>query len=218
MRFASTHFAIVGGFLLGGIGLISPVTAQQVRSADQITRDLMPTASMLSGPTRGIRPVSPNVAGSLPSVTIPAAIPMAVAGAAGAPAATASIHAATVMPHAVVAPASNLLVQFQSGSAEFTPQAIRALDELGKALSSPSLMSYRFRIEGHTDTVGSPATNMSLSEHRAAAVAQYLSSKFGIAAARMEAVGMGAEHPAVKTAEQTPEPRNRRVQVINLGA
>ena len=47
----------------------------------------------------------------------------------------------------------NLSVQFRTGSAELTPAARRTLDELGKALSDAQLAPYRFRIEGHTDTV-----------------------------------------------------------------
>ena len=215
MRIASINVAFANGInvafatglLLVGGGLISPAPAQPVRSADQITRDLMPTASMLAGPTRGIRPVAPGAPASSAVAPVTAAAPAAAS--AQAPAAT---------THAGVTPASNLFVPFPSGSAEINSNAMRSLNELGKALTSPSLAAFRFRIEGHTDTVGSPATNLSLSEHRAAAVAEYLSSKFGIAAARMDAVGMGAEHPAVKTAGQVPEPRNRRVQVVNLGA
>ena len=38
------------------------LSAAQVRSADDITKDLTPSASMLSGPTRGIRPVAPGEA------------------------------------------------------------------------------------------------------------------------------------------------------------
>ena len=116
------------------------------------------------------------------------------------------------------APSVNLTVQFANGSAELTPAAIKTLDELGRALSSPALSGYRFRIEGHTDTVGSPAYNMSLSQQRAASVASYLEQKFGVGAARLEAVGRGQEGLLVPTPDQTPEPRNRRVQVINLGA
>ena len=69
---------------------------------------------------------------------------------------------------------------FENGSAELTPAAIAALDELGKALSSSTLSGFKFRIEGHTDTVGSKPYNVSLSERRAAAVSAYLEQKFGV--------------------------------------
>ena len=54
------------------------------------------------------------------------------------------------------------------------------LDALGKALSSADLANYRFRIEGHTDTVGSKEYNRSLSERRAEAVVSYIETKFGV--------------------------------------
>ena len=54
------------------------------------------------------------------------------------------------------APAVSLNIQFATGSADLTPAAIRSLDQLGQALSTPTLAAYHFRIEGHTDTVGWP--------------------------------------------------------------
>ncbi len=168
--------------------------AQSNPSADQIIQSLKPTGPLSSG-TRGIRPVAP---------TAPAASPATPATATAAPAMSGG-------------PAVNLTVQFETGSATLTPEAMRTLDELGKALSSADLASYRFRIEGHTDTVGTPEMNKALSDRRAAEVARYLESKFSIAAARLETVGLGEAGLLVQTPPQTDEPRNRRVQVINIG-
>lgn len=116
------------------------------------------------------------------------------------------------------APSINLNVDFATGSAALTPQAVQALDALGHALSNPSLAAYHFRIEGHTDTVGTAAMNKSLSERRAEAVVDYLSSKYRISASRLQAIGMGEQGLLVPTPDQTPEPRNRRVLVVNAGA
>ena len=52
-------------------------------------------------------------------------------------------------------------------AAVLTPDAMRTLDDLGRALSSKELAGYRSRIEGHTDTVGSRDYNRLLSERRA---------------------------------------------------
>ena len=46
----------------------------------------------------------------------------------------------------------------------------------------------------------------------------YLTSQYSVAPSRLEAIGMGEEHPLIATPPQTPEARNRRVQVINIGA
>jgi outer membrane protein OmpA-like peptidoglycan-associated protein len=112
----------------------------------------------------------------------------------------------------------NLTVNFATNSAELTPDALRTLDELGRALASRDLAGYRFRIEGHTDTVGTHDYNQGLSERRAEAVVHYVAKKFGVEPGRLQAVGMGETGLLVQTPPQTPEPRNRRVQVINLGA
>jgi OmpA-OmpF porin, OOP family len=125
---------------------------------------------------------------------------------------------AAAAPPAASGPAVNLTVNFANGSADLTPDAIRTLDQLGQALSSKDLAGYRFRIEGHTDTVGSQDYNRSLSERRAEAVVDYVAKKYGVDPSRLQAVGMGEEGLLVSTPAQTPEPRNRRVQVINLGA
>ena len=185
-----------------------PVLAQSSPSADQIIRSLMPSGNLVAGGTRGIRlQVAPAPTPLTPVATgQPHAVP---SHAAAAPATT---------PTAPSVPSANLTVNFTSGSADLTPQAVQALNELGRALSSKELAGYKFRIEGHTDTVGTPDSNLELSAKRAHAVVTYITSHFGVDASRLQAVGKGEEDLAVPTPAQTPEPRNRRVLVVNLGA
>ncbi len=114
-------------------------------------------------------------------------------------------------------PSIDLTVTFATGSVAITPLGERVLAELGQALASPDLARYRFRIEGHTDTVGDVRMNQGLSERRAAAVATWLVSRYRIAPDRLEAVGLGESAPLVPTPDNTPEQRNRRVRVVNLG-
>lgn len=183
-----------------------PALAQNAPSASQIIQSLKPSGNLTAGGTRGIRLVAPN-----PSPAQPAALRQAPARVPGAT--HASVSAAVPS-----APAVNLTVDFATGSAALTPQAKRTLDQLGKALSSQDLSKYRFRIEGHTDTVGTAAQNLSLSQQRAAAVASYLEQTYGIAPTRLQPIGMGEQGLLVPTPPQTPNPKNRRVEVINLGA
>lgn len=185
----------------------APVFAQTNPSADQIIQSLKPKGNLLSGQTRGIRLAAPpaSAAHSAPVRSAAAAVP-------GAP---------RVYPErtaAAAAPSVNLNVDFANGSAQLTPAARATLDQLGRALSSSQLAEYKFRIVGHTDTVGSPGINKTLSEQRADAVMKYLVSKFGVQSSRLEAEGVGEAGLLVPTPPQTPEPRNRRVQVINIGA
>ncbi|MGH7084580.1 MAG: OmpA family protein, partial [Acetobacteraceae bacterium] len=152
-----------------------------------------------------------------PAVAAPAAAAPAAA-AAGSPApAQAATPAVTPAATTPAAPSVNLNVEFATDSATLTPSARQTLDALGEALSSQQLAAYRFRIEGHTDTVGSAPYNLALSQRRADAVAAYLERKFGIPSGRLETLGMGENGLLVPTPANTPEPKNRRVQVINLG-
>lgn len=116
------------------------------------------------------------------------------------------------------APAVSLNVLFATGSAELTPEAIQTLDDLGRALTDPALAAYRFRLEGHTDTVGGRDYNKALSDRRALAVATYLADRCHVDLARLQPVGMGQDGLLVPTPNQTAEARNRRVLVVNIGS
>jgi outer membrane protein OmpA-like peptidoglycan-associated protein len=205
--------------MLGGLSLTLPFDAgaQSNPSSQQIIDALRPGSNLLGGPTRGIRPVAPATATDNSQAQPAAAAPAAPASAPAAPAQQRQAAVRTPAP-ATAAPSVNLTITFATGSAELTPQAVRTLDELGRALASPDLAAFRFRVEGHTDTVGSAALNQTLSERRAAAVVQYLNARFGIETARLQPVGMGESQPLVATTDEVSEPRNRRVQVVNIGA
>jgi outer membrane protein OmpA-like peptidoglycan-associated protein len=206
----------------------------QSKSADDIIKALKPSGTIGSG-TRGIRPASAATAPAaepapapvttyLPQTPAPApyqATTTAAPAPAPAPRPVTTAAASAPRPAAPApsaAPSASLEVQFATGSADLTPQAREALDQLGRALSSADLAAYRFRIEGHTDTVGSPDGNRALSARRADVVVDYLNTKFGVARERMQPVGMGSDQLAVPTPAQVPEPRNRRVLVVNIGA
>jgi OOP family OmpA-OmpF porin len=194
--------------LSASLVLAPAVWAQPSPSADALIKSLTPTPqSLKSSETRGLHRLTPSSDAAAPANQQPAG---------GQP--TGRAAAETQMASTNAKPASaSVYVQFSTGSAELTPQAMAAVDELGKALSSSTLSSYRFRIEGHTDTVGSKDFNRALSTRRAAAVVAYIEQKFGIDGSRLTSVGLGSDHLLVPTADQTPEARNRRVEVVNLG-
>ena len=184
-----------------GLALTSPGYAQTGNpNSESIVKALTPTPGGVAGPGRGIRMVNPPSGAAAPSRAAPSG------AAAAAPSASSE-----------AAPSVSLNVQFAQGSADLTAAAMQTLNELGKALNQPALAGYRFRIEGHTDTVGTADYNKELSDRRAAAVAQYLESNFKVDANRLEPVGMGEQGLLVPTPAQTSEPRNRRVAVVNIG-
>ncbi len=231
------HTLLAGAAALAIIlaGNIAPAAEQTDAATQNLIERLRPV-------TRGIRvPTAPDAAAAAPDAVPEAApdpAPAAVAApnpqmvaAPGAPLAIPGKGAGmapvampvpqrqpleTTAPRGV--PAVSLTVNFPSGSWVITPEAARSLAPLGRALSSPDLAPYRFRIEGHTDTVGSAALNQALSERRAAAVRDFLVMQFGVPPARLEAVGLGESQPLVRTPDETPNFSNRRVQVLNIGS
>lgn len=117
---------------------------------------------------------------------------------------------------AEAAPSVDLEIRFAFASAELTDEARQVLDQLGAALRDPRLESYRFKLVGHTDAVGSDAYNLALSTERAAAVRDYLKSRFGVSDERLESIGMGEAE--LRDPANPTSAANRRVQVINAGA
>ncbi|WP_426956437.1 OmpA family protein [Muricoccus radiodurans] len=221
---------LLGAAMLGGA--VAPAAAQSGSALDMIER-LRPGSG-----TRGIR---------MPGAEPPAAAPAAPAAPAqpysGAPAQSSSSSGA--QPNPVAArppvqprpatprppvnaaptttapsdvPAVSITIQFPTGSSVLTPVAERALAPLGQALSSAALAPYRFRIEGHTDTVGDDEMNRELSQRRAETVRNFLMLRYGVAAERLEAVGLGESQLLIQTGDNRPEARNRRVQVLNIGS
>jgi len=68
-------------------------------------------------------------------------------------------------------------------------------------------------IEGHTDSIGNHAYNMTLSEQRAESVEQYLVAQ-GVGVSRITTEGMGPDFPVADNANNEGRQRNRRVEVI----
>lgn len=106
----------------------------------------------------------------------------------------------------------SLEVYFEFGSATITSRARVQLAALGRALTAPQLIPYRYLIAGHTDTVGSETYNLDLSRRRALAVRDYLITTFPIDPRRLLAVGFGFHH--LKRPETPRAAINRRVDVL----
>jgi outer membrane protein OmpA-like peptidoglycan-associated protein len=109
----------------------------------------------------------------------------------------------------------DLEVNFEYASAILSPDARIVLDNLGRALSDPALISSRFLVAGHTDAVGSLSYNLGLSKRRAQAVADYLVREHNVSINRLQIEGVGSMKlldPANPTGAV-----NRRVQIATLG-
>lgn len=98
-------------------------------------------------------------------------------------------------------------IRFEESSSAFDPASVELLDEVAAALR-PCLGSI-IAITGHTDTSGSPAGNLALSQLRALAVEQALVER-GIPSDGLRARGMGSSEP-VEGLLPT-DPANRRIE------
>ncbi len=113
-------------------------------------------------------------------------------------------------------PNIDLEITFDYNSAKISNSALPQVDALGKALTDPSLKGTTFVVAGHTDAVGSDSFNQDLSERRADAVKQYLTTKYGMAAADLVTVGYGKTR--LKNPNDPKGGENRRVQVVNMAS
>ena len=100
---------------------------------------------------------------------------------------------------------------FSTASTELTPESQPILEALFAEVAKRQAVEVQ--VTGHTDRVGTDATNDRLSLERAQAVQEMLVQR-GLKTNFIRAVGRGEREPLVPTPDEQPEPRNRRVEVI----
>lgn len=108
-------------------------------------------------------------------------------------------------------------VNFATDSATITaaeePKLARSLELIAEALARHrELGPIKLFIAGHTDTQGSAAYNVKLSQRRAQAIAAWFRRRGLRIPIAFE--GFGEHAPLVATPDETDEPRNRRVDYI----
>lgn len=104
---------------------------------------------------------------------------------------------------------------FQTGSATLAPPVREKLAKMaGIVASHPGL---ELLVEGHTDNVGSNASNQRLSEQRAQAVIDYL-VKQGVSANSITSQGFGETTPLASNDTSQGRSQNRRVEMIVSGS
>ena len=102
-------------------------------------------------------------------------------------------------------------ITFEFGSFEIGPDQYGKLERIARAMGraiekNPAEV---FLIEGHTDAVGAPEDNLTLSDRRAEAVAHVLMEYYSIPLENLVTQGYGEQYP--KVASQDAERVNRRV-------
>ena len=102
-------------------------------------------------------------------------------------------------------------VLFDTGQATLKAGASGTLDRLAAALREK--VDRKVTIEGHTDNVGSDATNKGLSERRAQAVQTALTQR-GVARSQITTLGKGENFPIASNDSADGRQSNRRVELI----
>lgn len=136
---------------------------------------------------------------------------------------SASTATATASPSPSASPAPVVLpdlpdlrgIQFETGSATLTAASLPVLDQAAGAISDAlaSRPGLHVSIEGHTDSDGDDAANLTLSQQRAQAVSDYLVGH-GVPAASLSATGYGETKPIQDNATADGRAANRRVDFV----
>lgn len=102
-------------------------------------------------------------------------------------------------------------INFDLDSATIRPESRIVLDEVVALLAAQP--SWKLAVEGHTDSTGTDARNLTLSQQRAAAVVAYLTGR-GVDSSRLRSAGFGAALPVADNATELGRARNRRVELV----
>ncbi len=104
-----------------------------------------------------------------------------------------------------------LYINFDTGKFEIKPESQPVVDQIAALLKdNPDL---KLSVEGHTDNVGTPQANKTLSEQRAKAVGAAVVAA-GVDAARLSALGWGQEKPIADNRSEEGRAKNRRVEIV----
>jgi OmpA-OmpF porin, OOP family len=107
-------------------------------------------------------------------------------------------------------------INFETGSWEIPPDQAARLQGIADGLNRAIQRNPRevFLIEGHTDAVGSPVDNLSLSDRRAESAAELLTQQFNVPAENLTSQGYGAQY--LKEQTDGPSRLNRRVTIRRI--
>lgn len=101
-------------------------------------------------------------------------------------------------------------IRFETGSDVVLPESAPVLRQVSGYLGQHP--ETKLLVTGHTDNVGTPASNLDLSKRRAASVAKVLADQFGVAADRFATDGKGDTQTIASNAKPEGRAMNRRVE------
>ena len=208
MKSANKSNLFFAGSLMAGIVLAAPLASAEdviffkdVPSAAEVNEVLFGKAPSPDGPlTRSIRVVDPSGDSALDKTRAIRMHNPETPAAAVTPVAVDAQDAAVAGPAPAAAQESSGVglgfnLQFAFDSVDLLPESRPFIDRLGEVLGSPDNAGKQLVIVGHTDASGSDSYNAQLSERRAIAVQQYLTTSWNIDPSRLQIQGAGEGQP-----------------------
>jgi len=104
-------------------------------------------------------------------------------------------------------------IYFDTDKDGVRPDSRPTLQEIAKLMAAN--VQLKLHIVGHTDNQGKPDYNLDLSRRRAASVVRELTSKYGVAAARLDSFGCGLYAPVASNGSEEGRAKNRRVELVS---
>lgn len=102
-------------------------------------------------------------------------------------------------------------ILFDTGKDTIKPESEPLLAEIVSLLTNNA--SLKLSVEGHTDNVGNPKANQTLSQKRAESVKKWLAGK-GVDGKRLETKGWGDTKPVADNRSEDGRSKNRRVELV----
>ncbi|WP_335975296.1 OmpA family protein [Acinetobacter calcoaceticus] len=120
-----------------------------------------------------------------------------------------SIDPNNVDVNALVKALNLQIINFASGSSDIPADNKAILDQAATLLNK--VTGVKLNVGGHTDSTGNAASNKALSQRRAQAVVDYLTSK-GVDASKLVAQGYGSDQPVAENTTDEGRFKNRRIE------
>ena len=105
-------------------------------------------------------------------------------------------------------------IHFDVDKATIQPQSESVIAQIASVMRDNP--TWRFRVEGHTDSDGGYQHNVVLSQNRAQAVVNDLVKRYHIARSRLRAVGYSYSRPVAPNTTAANKALNRRVELVLL--
>jgi len=104
-----------------------------------------------------------------------------------------------------------LYINFDTGKSNIRDESKPIIEQIVQMMTvNPDL---KIGVEGHTDNVGTPASNKTLSEARAKSVVSAITAQ-GISADRLSPAGYGQDKPVADNSTEEGRAQNRRVELV----